>query len=641
MRRLLLLLLLPASFLLAGCPSGPPASVYLIETADQRIGGPSALAIEGDWVLENEHLRVGVLSERCIGTPGVDQVCSSPGPGLFGGSVIDLDLNRHDAAHSSGRGNDQFAEMFAAVNLDVTQVDSVEVLADGTDGGPAILRVQGPPGDYISYIGLLNGILGLAQGWYYTDYILRPGDPYLTLRTHVSYQTPVAGQDLARPAVDPCGWVQGEEGLPCDDKLLEIPRDAAVPTVDALNNGATQFGDFFFPGGNVDIFLPGIGFQEEHAVYEAMAAGVNTFVEPFDLPWVAATGDGVSYALSSGGRLAAPIFTSSLTAVYGSAYYPPLDADGDPIQPDDGTVMTYQRFVGLGDGDIASAVDALYVAFADHGMPVGLGTIEGRVVEEGTLDPVSGVDVIVYRDEVGMPVDVHGLPPVEYMVTHLRTDAGRDTIPDGSFSGQLPGGHYLLVAKDDSRGLGEPRRVTVPDGGLVETGLLAAQPGTLELNVLDERGRGLPCKVSLRPIDEYTDISLPDLGDPYIGGGYSKVLLLPGGHGRTELPTGRYDVLITRGLEYGVSACRQVRGALAQRDVRLEAAARDEAVEIASIRLDREPDAVQAVFERVDWYLRIRFMQSSIASAAPRPLTDSTVIPTLTPARAAGLRGVT
>ena len=551
MRRLLLLLL-PTSLLLTGCPTEPPARVYPIETADQRVGGPSALAIEGDWILENEHIRAGILSERCVGTPGVDQVCSSPGPGLFGGSVIDIDLNRHDAAHSSGRGNDQFAEMFSAVNLDVTMVESVEVLADGSDGGPAILRVQGPPGDYISYIGLLGGILGLADGWYTTDYILRPGDPYLTLRTHISFQAPAAGQDIVKPAVDPCGWVQGDEGLPCDDVLVEIPRDERVPTVDALNNGATQFGDFFFAGGNVDIFLPGIGFQEDHAVVEMMNAGINPFVDPFDLPWVAATGDGVSYALGTGGQMAAPIFTSSLTAVYGAAFWPELDADGDPIQPPDGTVMTYQRFVGLGDGDIQSAVDALYVAFADHGMPVGLGTIEGRVVEEGTLDPVSGVDVLVYIDDPTAGVDIHGLPPRELLVSHFRTDDGRDSIPDGSFSGRLPGGAYLLVTKDASRGLGEPREVLVPDGGIVQTGLIAAQPGTLEVEVVDERGRGLPCKVSLRPIDEYTDISLPDLGDTYIGGGYSKALLLARGSGRVELPVGRYDVLITRGLEYGI-----------------------------------------------------------------------------------------
>jgi hypothetical protein len=551
MRRLLLLLL-PASILLSACPTEPPARVYPIETADQRVGGPSALAIEGDWILENEHIRAGILSERCVGIPGVDEVCSSPGPGLFGGSVIDIDLNRHDAAHSSGRGKDQFAEMFSAVNLDVTQVQSVEVLADGSDGGPAILRVQGPPGDYISYIGLLGGILGLAEGWYYTDYILRPGDPYLTLRTHISFQSPGAGQDIEKPATDPCGWVQGDEGLPCDDVLVEIPRDTRVPTVDALNGGATQFGDFFFAGGNVDIFLPGIGFQEDHAVVNAMNSGVNPFVDPFDLPWVAATGDGVSYALGTGGQMAAPIFTSSLTAVYGAAFWPEVDLDGEPIQPPDGTVMSYQRFVGLGDGDIASAVDALYIAFADHDMPVGLGAIEGRVLEEGTLAPVSGVDVLVYLDDPDAPLDVHGLPPSTHMVSHFETDGGRDSIPDGSFSGRLPGGDYLLVTKDSTRGLGEPRRVTVPDGGTLETGLIAAQPGTLEIDVVDERGRGLPCKVSLRPLDEYTDISLPDLGDPYIGGGYSKVILIPAGHGRLELPTGRYDVLITRGLEYGI-----------------------------------------------------------------------------------------
>ena len=553
MRRLLLLLLLPASFLLSGCPTEPPARAYLIETADQRVGGPSALAREGDWILENEHIRAGILSERCIGTPGVDEVCSSPGPGLFGGSIIDIDLQRKGSANSSGRGRDQFSEMFAAVNLDVTAVNSVEVLADGTDGGPAILRVQGPPGNYISFIGLLSGILGLAQGWHITDYILEPDAPYMTVRTHLVFQSPDGGEDFTRPAQDPCGWVQGDPGLPCDDMLIELPRDEAIPTVGALNAAATQFGDFFFAGGNVDVFLPGIGFQEDRAVIEMMVDGTNPFIHPFDLPWVAAVGDGLSYALGSGGRMSSPIFASSLTAVYGAAWIPPLDENGDPVQPEDGTVMTYQRFVGLGDGDIASAVDALYTAFADHGLlATGLGTIEGRVVEEGTMDPVSGIEVLAYRDDPEAELDALGLPPKTHFVSHFRTDIGLDSIPDGSFSGRLPGGEYLLVTKDPSRGLGEPRPVRVLDGGTVQTGLLAARPGTLEVEVVDEQGRGLPCKVSLRPVEEGTDISLPDLGDPYIAGGYSKILLIPAGSVRAKLPTGRYDVLVTRGPEYGL-----------------------------------------------------------------------------------------
>ena len=565
------LFLLTALFLSACPPSAEvPAAAYLIETIDQRVGGPSASAIDGDFVLENGYVKAAILSNRCTGD-GIDRICTSPGPGLFGGSMIDIDLRRSDSDAGGGRGNDQFAEMFSAVNLNMTETQTVEILADGSDGGPAIIRTAGPFGDYISYIGLLGGILGLLDGWLMTDWILRPGDPYVTVRSHFVVQ------DEPGPPGDPCDWAPGDPGLPCDSALVPIPppcagdplagddddsagtppnwcdyRCGAPQTVDALNAGGTQFGDFFFAGGDVDIFLPGIGFQETHAVVETLASGVNPFVHPFSLDFIGAAGDGVSYALGTGGAMAAPIFTSGLTAVYGAAYCPDLvDLDGDPVQPESGTVFSYERFVGVGEGDVGTAVDALYAAYADRGIGVEQGGITGRVVEAGSLRALSGVDVLVYRD-TGAARDEFGLPPTDDLFTQFTTDVGRDSIRDGSFGGRIPAGDYLLVVKDDRRGPSVPRAVTVDDGVTLETGLVAPQPGFLEVNITDPQGRDLPAKISLRPLNEADAISFPDLGDPYIAGGVSKVVFASSGDVRLEVPVGRYDVIVTRGLEYSI-----------------------------------------------------------------------------------------
>ena len=531
------LLLLPA------CPEPgeAPAAAYLIERRDQSVGGPSAAAREGDYILENGFVRAAILSDRCTGE-GIARVCSSPGPGLFGGSMIDIDLQRTDVEHSSGHGLDQFAEMFSAVNLDVTATETVEVLADGSDGGPAIIRVQGPPGNYISYIGLLGNILGLADGWHITDWILKPGDPYVTIRT-----TFVVMDDTDVAPPDPCGWAPGDEGLPCDQFLLENDFHR---TVDALNSGATQFGDFFFAGGDVDIFLPGIGFQEDKAVVDALVGGNNPFVNPFRLPFVGATGKGVSYVLGNGSDLAAPIFTSSLTAVYGAAYVPDVNDEGNPIQPDEGAVFTYERYLGVGQGDIGTALESLLVAYAERAIGFPQGRIEGRVVEETTLEPLSGVDVLVF--EATDERDANAMPPKSALLTQWSTDVGEDSVPDGSFGGTMPAGDYLLVVNDESRGPSQPRAVTVPDGTLVETGLIAPRGGVLELSVIDADGRDLPCKVSLRPLDPSMAASLPDLGDPYIAGGISRVVFASSGHARIEVPVGRYDVIVTRGIEYSI-----------------------------------------------------------------------------------------
>ncbi len=538
-----LLLCLAALLLLPACPApgDAPASAYLIERRDQAVGGPSASAREGDYILENGLVRAGVLSDRCTGE-GIERICTSPGPGLFGGSMIDIDLQRTDALHSGGHGLDQFAEMFSAVNLDVTATESVEILADGSDGGPAIIRVQGPPGNYISYIGLLGNILGLAEGWHITDWILEPGDPYVTIRT-----TFVVMEDADVAPPDPCGWSPGDEGLPCDEFLLDNDFHR---TVEALNSGATQFGDFFFAGGDVDIFLPGIGFQEDKAVVDALVGGNNPFVDPFRLPFVAATGKGVSYALGNGTDLAAPIFTSSLTAVYGAAYVPEVDDEGDPIQPEPGAVFTYERYLGVGDGDVGSAVESLLAAYGERNIGFEQARLEGQVVEETTMRGLSGVDVLVFQDTDER--DANGMPPKSALFTQWTTDAGYDGIPDGSYGGRIPAGEYLLVVNDTSRGPSDPVRVSVPGASIVEQGLIAPRGGTLEVAILDTEGRDLPAKVSLRPLDPSMAASLPDLGDPYIAGGISRVVFAPSGHAEIEVPVGRYDVIVTRGIEYSI-----------------------------------------------------------------------------------------
>ena len=52
----------------------------VIENRGELIGGPVAMADVGDYLLENDQLRVAILRS-------VD----SPGPGVFGGSVVDID----------------------------------------------------------------------------------------------------------------------------------------------------------------------------------------------------------------------------------------------------------------------------------------------------------------------------------------------------------------------------------------------------------------------------------------------------------------------------------------------------------------------------------------------------------------------
>jgi len=535
--------------LLSSCDQAESiTAAYRIENLNQWVGGPAANAVEGDFLLENEHLRVGVLSTRCsFEEQEAGDQCSSPGPGLFGGSLVDLDLRRTDSTQELGGGQDRFTELFDALNLDIMETQSVEVLSDGSDGSPAIVRSQGPSGDYISYLGLVGAVLSLPKTWHITDYILNPGEPYLRIRT-----TAVILDDEGEYTPDdPCGWQQGDDGLPCEAFRIE-PAQGGIPLLDAMvAGGSLQFGDFFMAGGDVDIFVPGMGFHEEKEVAEAYVNGINTLVEPFTFPYIAASGDQVSYAMGTGGTLSAPLFMSSITAVFGAVHVAPLGAKGQTLHPQPGTAFTYERYMTVGEGDVGSAYDRLQQAFVDDGFQTAPGQVVGTVREEDTFEPLSRVEVLVYQD-TGAERDALGLPPKEDLYSHWQTDRGQDPTPDGSFGGLLPEGDYLLVAKEPGRGPSQPQAVRVQSGESVTVGLLAPRTGILEFQIVDERGRALPSKISLRPVDAAGAINRPDLGDPYLPEGYTKVAFAPYGHSRLNLAPAAYDIVVSRGVEYSL-----------------------------------------------------------------------------------------
>ena len=54
----------------------------------------------------------------------------------------------------------------------------------------------------------------------------------------------------------------------------------------AIETGAI-FGDFYLQGGSVDVFAPGIGFDEDGAVFDAFVDGRNLFTDPFAYPYLA------------------------------------------------------------------------------------------------------------------------------------------------------------------------------------------------------------------------------------------------------------------------------------------------------------------------------------------------------------------
>ncbi|NCG21017.1 MAG: hypothetical protein GWP91_18565 [Rhodobacterales bacterium] len=487
-----------------GSENAPFASASVIKKMNETVGGPKAMARPGDFVLENEFFKIAVLGAR-----------NSLGPGLSGGSLIDADIQRYSPDFAGGQGKDQFAELFPTTSMNITYTDpedpdSVRVLADGKDGNAAIVRVQGPAVPFLSLLDALWALVGSPAAYMTTDYIVEPGVPWVTIQTTTTFN----------------GEEENAEGdLPdyytTDMALIEL----------AIETGAV-FGDFYLSGGSVDVFAPGIGFDEDGAVFEAQEAGGNTFVSPFQFDFVAGVSDGVSYGMAAAeGDTYVPLFTSSQTVTVVAA----KEGDGSLARFDAGEAYTFERYFFIGHGDIASIIDQ-YVEAKN----IDYGTVSGNALEDGTGLPLSDVDVFVYESGADRPW------------SQFRTDvAPGDGIADGSFSGRLPVGTWDLVVHEKGRPNAQRlKNVKIKKGKNVQVLVSAPRTGTVRLTIRDELGVEVPAKVTL--FRKGGPLRDPVLGDGFIGGAPEAVVFVPYGQGEVQLAPGEYRAVASRGLEYEI-----------------------------------------------------------------------------------------
>ncbi len=485
------------------------ARAYEIADLSDTIGGPKALARPGDFVIENDRIRVAILGPR-----------PSMGPHTSGASVIDADLQRPDPRYLHGNGNDQLAEMFPTVNLNVQEADeyagTVQVIADGSDGGPAVICTEGPEQSFISLLDPLWAMLWTAQRPIFrmrTDYILEPGSPALQMRTYAVFA----------------------DESPCDADLDADPVPGSDTELDvlglALETGLVM-GDFYLQGGSIDVFLPGVGYDEKSYLHDLELEGINTMQDPIAMPFLAGVGDGVSYGLMADqGQLFFPLFTSSQTVAVGGGL---AGDDTKQRRFADGTALSYDRWFTVGRGDVGSVLDNLLEV---RGVPVG--RVEGRVVEEGTGVALSGVHVFVYE------------PGAEAPYSDWITDVGDDPVPDGSFGGTLPVGDWELMVHEEGRPDGERFPITVEEGQTLELSLGSPQPASVHFTVVDETGLPVPAKVSFFSVDGDSPRDSV-LGDGYIAGDPAQVSFVAHGEGQVVLPPGTYRAVASRGIEYEI-----------------------------------------------------------------------------------------
>ena len=534
----------------------PFARAYRATSPDQLIGGDVAMARVGDFIIENDKIRVAVLDKD-----------SSPAPGVFGGTLVDADLQRPEAANRNGVGRDQLAEVIPVVNLLWPRPDEgdVTIINDGSDGNAAIVRVTGEAGVFLEALSILRGELLalLFPGVRFdfrieTDYILEPGKPWVKIRS-TAYRT-----DADAP--NPVG-----EALPMPSIDATIPIFQAILGSEDLGlKPGIMAGDFLFFGARNDIFAPGLGFDEEKAIFDALFAGQDTFTNPLTYDYMAAAGGVVSYGyfnLGTGGgdpQVLVPIITSSSTGFVTAAKNCLVAADDDDTC-DRFAAFTWERYLVVGSGDIASVGDAIYEA-----REVPTGKVRGVVVGgQGEVVPNAHVFVMTDPDPTAALTDVYALADANVvasgapgLVTMIDADVGLDPIEDGDFAASLPAGNYVVFAQNEHRSSTGPlQRITITPGETVVVNPVVPPPARVRVRVVDQGNQLVDAKVAFIPIVdgkrvEGDGLRRPWMGEGRLGNGVRHFTAHIADEVVTELEAGTYDVVASRGPEWSIGESR-------------------------------------------------------------------------------------
>jgi len=564
--------LVVAAALAAGCTgnAAPHSRAERIGSLDDVIGGPHAIGQIGDYLLENDKIRLiisdtGVTNDPKTTTLGRVNT-------IYGGSLVDADLRR--VGGDGAKGNDQLAELLPGFLF--TVIDPTDVcipttegvcpppppipgepapsfqLRDGSDGKAAEVMVTGTGNDLLQMVALLNtGLMFPSNLAFTVTYRLEPGKSYVEIETTI---------ENTSAGAHPFPYLQPQE-------IKDLGFD--VPGVENLQL-SVPMGMLPLFGGEQELFAPGrAGFNVKYAIEDTykIAGGFPAF-PGMVADFVATKGEGVSYGL------AVPASPNNYVNKYSSGY-PQQDVtpfsvmlpftyagvagvyEYDPpanLGPNER--FSYTTYFVIGRGDVASVLDTIYEI---RNQPTG--TFGGHVVDNLTGAQIAKASVLVL-DGSGQPID------------QAETDDG------GAFLAHLAPGDYQYIVVTDDRLITAPRPVTIVagqqatpdedrDGKRVTTGLIKVEPpATLVVASVDELGRHAPAKIQL--IGRKTPPSpgadprgyLYDLrygervrptafdgGDRFIEGAW----WTKDGRLETKVRPGSYDLVVSRGPEYEVT----------------------------------------------------------------------------------------
>ncbi len=411
-------------------PCAKGASATKITDAKQLIGGPAAQGRVGDYLLANSHVRFIIQ--------GPDR---HTGPCPWGGNIIDADIVRPDGE----AGQDNVGEYCLLFNIGRTILaEHLEILADGKDGGPAIVAATGP------------------------DTLL----DFINLPSMVKENLPSIGNIAFDPETDlPLTFTR---------YFILAPDSRVIRVVTAIRNDGDApahiaLGELIDSGGNVQFFNPastlkGFGYKGMSAEKLDFLAFKGERSSHLYGPPTIDGNPGAAYlgvAGVAGIVMGKDAGLAMLTASPDKAKAHPATVTIEP-----GKVTTRSHLVSVGDGDLASITAPLWRARG-----VELGQVRGLA-----------------RDEAGAPivgVDISVTDPAGAAHTQVRSDE------KGKFTVDLPEGTFFFSAFDPGRSMLEEGKAKVAAGQTVEGVEVVFGPtGYIEVSVQGQDGKPVPARVT-------------------------------------------------------------------------------------------------------------------------------------------------
>jgi hypothetical protein len=294
--------------------------------------------------------------------------------------------------------------------------------------------------------------------------------------------------------------------------LVGITRyqlDPQVPYVRIITEVTNQGGDLVKSYDVGDSLQWGLA---EHYVpgYGTAVSGKST-----QSPWVAGVGSQVSYGLAA--------LNVTLAGPHGNGW---SDLNGGRVNLARGGKVIYERHLIVGDGDTESIATVAFKLRDDDVHE----TVKGRAVELQTRKPVAGA-----RIEARNP----GGKPMGFAVTDSQ----------GRFSLTLPPSEYKLQATHRARGARQPVSVDLTRGKPSDVALELTAPAKLLFRVEEPEKGPIPCKLTFVGLDGTPN---PELGHKSQAPGALNTWFSLTGKGEIEVPPGRYQITVSRGIEYGI-----------------------------------------------------------------------------------------